>query len=362
VADIFISYSKKDHEEARLLAAYLEAEGFSVWWDTSLKSGEQFRKVIMTELGRARAAIVIWTENSIESDWVQSEAGRAHADRKLIPVKAKSLQYKDIPPPFDNMHIENVGQRENILGAIVAQLAKPKSQVSAIGQISKKARYHSLSWLGIAGAVLTLSSNLQGMLTLARLTRRIFESWADIVQAAWGHVLFFVPKIYGTDAMLLTLFSFALMNMALCLRRHSERAGYAAILKSAVPSVIVLVVLVVGILKFDDIEQRNEAHGYFIGAVQYVASDLMAFVNALPDGVIRIGVGVVTLLFFFLIVPLTPIFLAYATVRFGTALRLDWNALALRLWRIVGGIAIVLALNYLSRWLEQQPWLEQLVK
>ncbi len=152
------------------------------------------------------------------------------------------------------------------------------------------------------------------------------------------------------------------MNMALCLRRHSERAGYAAILKSAVPSVIVLVVLVVGILKFDDIEQRNEAHGYFIGAVQYVASDLMAFVNALPDGVIRIGVGVVTLLFFFLIVPLTPILLAYATVRFGTALRLDWNALALRLWRIVGGIAIVLALNYLSLWLEQQPWLGQLVK
>ena len=258
MADIFISYSKKDHEEARLLAAYLEAEGFSVWWDTSLKSGEQFRKVIMTELGRARAAIVIWTENSIESDWVQSEAGRAHADRKLIPVKAKSLQYKDIPPPFDNMHIENVGQRENILGAIVAQLAKPESQVSAIGQISKKARYHSLSWLGIAGAVLTLSSNLQGMLTLARLTRRIFESWADIVQAAWGHVLFFVPKIYGTDAMLLTLFSFALMNMALACAGTSERAAYAAILKSAVPSVIVLVVLVVGILKFDDIEQRNE--------------------------------------------------------------------------------------------------------
>ena len=97
MADIFISYSKKDHEEARLLAAYLEAEGFSVWWDTSLKSGEQFRKVIMTELGRARAAIVIWTENSIESDWVQSEAGRAHADRKLIPVKSKSLQYKGYP-------------------------------------------------------------------------------------------------------------------------------------------------------------------------------------------------------------------------------------------------------------------------
>ena len=91
VADVFISYSKKDYDEARMLAAFLEAEGYSVWWDTSLVSGESFRKVIMTELGRARAAIVIWTENSIESDWVQSEAGRAHADRKLIPVKSKGL-------------------------------------------------------------------------------------------------------------------------------------------------------------------------------------------------------------------------------------------------------------------------------
>jgi hypothetical protein len=121
VADIFLSYSKKDHDQARLLAAALEAEGYSVWWDTSLLSGEQFRKTIMTELGKARAVIVIWTENSIHSDWVQSEAGRGHADRKLIPVKARGLSYRDIPPPFDNMHIENVDDREKIIAAIVAQ-------------------------------------------------------------------------------------------------------------------------------------------------------------------------------------------------------------------------------------------------
>jgi TIR domain len=363
VADIFISYSKTDHEEARLLAAYLEAEGYSVWWDTSLKSGEQFRKVIMTELGRARAVIVIWTENSIESDWVQSEAGRAHADRKLIPVKSKSLQYKDIPPPFDNMHIENTGQRENILGAVVAQLAKPESQVSAIGQISKKARYHFLSWLGIAGAAITLASNLQGMLTLARLTRRLFESWGEVFQALWSYVLFFVPKVYGTDAMLLTLFSFALMNMALCLRRKSgEVFSKVAVLKALVPALIVLVILTIGMLGFDDIEQRDQAYGYFIRTVGYVTSGLIAFVNDLPDGIIRKLVGAVYLLFFFLVVPLAPIVLAYAAVRFSTPMRLDWSALASRLWRIVGLIGILLALNYFSLWLEQQRWLGELVK
>src|SRR5215468_57161 len=125
MADIFISYSKQDQDEAHLLAAFLEAEGYSVWWDTSLLSGDSFRKVIMTELGRARAVIVAWTENSIQSDWVMSEAGRAHADRKLIPVKARTVSYKDIPPPFDNMHVENIDDQEKILGAVVAQLAKP---------------------------------------------------------------------------------------------------------------------------------------------------------------------------------------------------------------------------------------------
>ena len=362
MADIFISYSKKDHEQARLLAAYLEAEGFSVWWDTSLKSGEQFRKVIMTELGRARAVIAIWTENSIESDWVQSEAGRAHADRKLIPVKFKSVRYQDIPPPFDNMHIENIEQRENILGAIVALLAKPESQVSAIGQLSKKARYQVLSWVGIVGAAFTLAGNLQGVLTLARFTRRIFESWAEIFQVVWSHVLFFVPKVYGTDAIMLTFFSFALMNMALCLRRHSEPATYRAVLKPVVPALLILVVFTIGLIRFDDIEQREEVHGYYIRASAYVAADIIEFIHALPDGVFRKTSAFFALLFFYLIVPLSPLVLAYAGIRLSTSLRLDWKALTSRLWRIVGLIAILLALNYVSLFLEEQPWLGQLVK
>ena len=354
MADIFISYSKKDHEQARLLAAYLEAEGFSVWWDTSLKSGEQFRKVIMTELGRARAAIVIWTENSIESDWVQSEAGRAHADRKLIPVKSKALQYKDIPPPFDNMHTENVDRRENILGAVVAQLAKPEAQVSAIGQISKTAKYHVLSWLGIVGAVMTLSRNLQSMFTLARLTRRIFESWGDIVQTAWSNVLFFVPKVYGTDAMILTLFGFTLMNMALCLRRGVERPPKRLILLSLLPAVIPAGVLFIGFDRFDLAEQVQESFGYYGRFLKIVGSGIAAFVNALPDGALKITIGVPVVTFFFL-PPLTPLVLAYLGIRKVSTLRIDWRALTSRLWRIVGGIVVVLALNMLALLLEGQP-------
>ena len=84
MADVFVSYAKTDRALASKLVAMLEAEGWKVWWDKSLVIGDDFRDEIMTELGRARAVVVIWTDASIKSDWVRSEAGRAQADRKLI--------------------------------------------------------------------------------------------------------------------------------------------------------------------------------------------------------------------------------------------------------------------------------------
>src|SRR5262249_61295436 len=118
MADIFISYSKQDQDEAHLLATFLEVEGYSVWWDTSLLSGESFRKVIMTELGRARAVIVIWTEHSIHSDWVQSEAGRAPPRRKVLPGEGEGGAHKDNPPPLRKMAIEKLNTRAKRPGGL----------------------------------------------------------------------------------------------------------------------------------------------------------------------------------------------------------------------------------------------------
>ena len=66
MADIFISYAKADRPLALKLAAMLESEGWKVWWDTSLTIGDDFRNEIMTELGHARAVIVIWTDASVQ--------------------------------------------------------------------------------------------------------------------------------------------------------------------------------------------------------------------------------------------------------------------------------------------------------
>src|SRR5262249_48021835 len=164
-----------DRSLASKLVAMLEAEGWTVWWDTSLAIGDDFRNEIMTELGRARAVIVIWTDASIRSDWVRSEAGRAQADRKLIPVKLEHLTYKDLPPPFDVLHTENVGEDDKIRASVVAQLAKPEVQPSAATLLMKGFKWELLTWVGIVGGTLTLFTNLSAGLKLADWARVLVQ-------------------------------------------------------------------------------------------------------------------------------------------------------------------------------------------
>jgi hypothetical protein len=42
LADIFVSYSRADQALVAPLVASLEAEGWSVWWDSAITPGEEF--------------------------------------------------------------------------------------------------------------------------------------------------------------------------------------------------------------------------------------------------------------------------------------------------------------------------------
>src|SRR5262245_2242112 len=146
MSDIFISYSKADHALALKLSVFLEAEGWSVWWDKSLGAADLYRDEIMKQLVAARAVITIWTENSIKSDWVRAEAGHAKKEGKLIPVKTPEVAYGDIPLPFGEMHTENIGSTDLIRAAVVAQLAKPQVEPSATALLVKGLKYEVLKW------------------------------------------------------------------------------------------------------------------------------------------------------------------------------------------------------------------------
>ena len=84
--DVFISYSRDDRSAAKYFAECLAQEGFSVWWDAALHSGESFDQVIERELRAASAALVLWSPRSVASRWVRAEATLADRQGKLVPI------------------------------------------------------------------------------------------------------------------------------------------------------------------------------------------------------------------------------------------------------------------------------------
>src|SRR5438477_7133745 len=86
ISDIFISYSREDQAVARRYADALEAQGFSVWWDADLRSGEAFDEAIEAALRAAKAVVVLWSPTSVVSRWVRAEATLADRNKTLVPV------------------------------------------------------------------------------------------------------------------------------------------------------------------------------------------------------------------------------------------------------------------------------------
>ena len=84
--DIFLSYARTDRAVARVFADCFAHEGFSVWWDASLHSGETFDEVIEKNLRDSRAVVVLWSPRSVASRWVRAEATQADRRNKLAPA------------------------------------------------------------------------------------------------------------------------------------------------------------------------------------------------------------------------------------------------------------------------------------
>lgn len=86
MADVFISYASEDRDRARKLASALEARGWSVWWDRKIAVGQTFDQVIEHELDTAKSVVVLWSKDSISSEWVKNEAGVAGERGVLVPA------------------------------------------------------------------------------------------------------------------------------------------------------------------------------------------------------------------------------------------------------------------------------------
>ncbi len=86
MARVFLSYSREDAADAQKLAEAVADAGHEVWWDRHIHGGSRFATEIDRALKDAEAVVVLWSEASIQSAWVQDEAAEGRDTGRLIPL------------------------------------------------------------------------------------------------------------------------------------------------------------------------------------------------------------------------------------------------------------------------------------
>lgn len=105
MADVFVSYDSEDRARVESLVQELEAAGLEVWWDRQIEAGESFDRTIEKELASSSCVLVVWSKNSVDSDWVREEAGEGQRRGILIPVQIDECQ---IPLGFRRVQAEQL--------------------------------------------------------------------------------------------------------------------------------------------------------------------------------------------------------------------------------------------------------------
>ena len=104
---IFLSYARDDVDAAKQLAGAISEAGHDVWWDRNLHGGSRFATEIDRALKSAEVVVVLWSEASIESAWVQDEAAEGRDSDRLIPLAMNSTK-----PPLGFRQFHTIGLGE----------------------------------------------------------------------------------------------------------------------------------------------------------------------------------------------------------------------------------------------------------
>ena len=162
MTDVFISYANEDRDRAGTMADSLADLGWSVWWDRSIIIGAAFDQAIELELDSAKCVVVLWSNFSVDSEWVKNEAAAAASRGVLIPAMIDQVK---IPLEFRRRQTADLtrwhGDRDDddfqalcrgVSGAIggsrTAKTRKAKKQTRWTGR---------RTWLGLAAVAVVCS-------------------------------------------------------------------------------------------------------------------------------------------------------------------------------------------------------------
>jgi TolB-like protein len=127
---IFLSYAHGDHAQAQRLAAALGRAGYIVWWDALIEGGTRYAKTIDEALEKSDAVLVLWSNTSIDSDWVRDEAAQGRDRHRLVPLSLDGTQ-----PPLGFRQIQTIDLSRWRGRADAPQIdAVRRAVASAVGQ------------------------------------------------------------------------------------------------------------------------------------------------------------------------------------------------------------------------------------
>jgi len=199
VARIFLSYARADVDCAKKLAELIGRAGHDVWWDRELHGGSRFTSEIDKALRDAEAVVVLWSDASLESAWVQDEAAEGRDSGRLVPATIDAVrpplgfrQYQAIDLT-DLRNGQQPAQLEELLRAIVKMGAPVTAKPEAGGAPAKTeaAAKHSICVLpfanmsgeaeqeyfsdGISEDIITDLSKVSALSVVARNTAFMFK-------------------------------------------------------------------------------------------------------------------------------------------------------------------------------------------
>ena len=130
MAQIFISYSRKDLSFVKKLATDLAHSGLDVWYDLSdLHGGSRWSKEIESAIRESKYVLILLSPESVSSKWVEEEfLFASKLNKKIIPLLLKKCELPFGYHALQAIDIQGVNYKKNfreILHSLGENLGTP---------------------------------------------------------------------------------------------------------------------------------------------------------------------------------------------------------------------------------------------
>jgi len=143
LADVFISYSRLDHERVQPIADRLTSLGYSIWWDKHLRAGQVFVDEIERQSDSAKALLDGMERKRANSTWVVCGIEPCARQHKFLQLRLDNAR---LPLPFEALQVADMsgGKAEwgtlggcaDALGAPIAGRRPPLERLPRAGALA----------------------------------------------------------------------------------------------------------------------------------------------------------------------------------------------------------------------------------